>query len=127
MILETTFIIDLMNGNPEAIEKIKQINETQFITTPTIFELWSGIAQSKKPVQEKKKILAVLESQLVLNLDKESSEEAGEIDGTLIKEGQQIDPEDSMIAGIAKAYGEKILTRNVSHFDRIKGIEIETY
>ena len=116
-----------MNGNPEAIEKIKQINETQFITTPTIFELWSGIAQSKKPVQEKKKILAVLESQLVLNLDKESSEEAGEIDGTLIKEGQQIDPEDSMIAGIAKAYGEKILTRNVSHFDRIKGIEIETY
>ncbi len=126
MILDTTVIIDLMNNDTKIVEKIKKISGPLFVTTPTIFELYSGITQSKKPIQEKKKILSILDSQLILNLDKNSAEEAGEIDGTLIKEGQQIDPEDCMIAGIAKIYEEKILTKDM-HFSRIKDIEIETY
>ncbi len=73
------------------------------------------------------KIAKVLESQMILDLDKESAEKAGEIDGLLIKEGKGIEPEDCMIAGIAKHHQETILTRNLKHFGRIKGISLETY
>jgi len=130
MILDTSFVIDLMDGLPEAIEKLKQLNhlkENCFITTPTIFELWSGIVQSDKPEQEKRKVLDILESQLILNFDNLSAEEAGKIDGTLLKEGFSIDPEDSMIAGVAKFHNEVILTRNIKHFSRIYGLKIESY
>ena len=130
MILDTSFLIDLMDGLPEAIEKLKQLGQLKencFITTPTIFELWSGIVQSDKPEQEKGKVLDILESQLILNFDKPSAEEAGRIDGILIKEGNVIDPEDCMIAGIAKINNEKVLTRNIKHFQKVPGIDLESY
>ncbi len=130
MILDTSFLIDLMNGLPEAVEKLKQQSqkkENLFITSVSIFELWSGIIRSHKPEHEKKKVMAILESQHILDLNKPSAEEAGKIDGKLESEGNRIDAEDSMIAGIARHYGEKILTRNVKHFDKIKSIFFETY
>lgn len=130
MILDTTFIIDLMNGLPQAIEKVKSLDkakEVQFVASPTIFELYSGIAQSKKSDEEKKRVFAVLGSQTILGLDKISAEEAGKIEGTLVKQGMQIEPEDCMIAGIAVNYGESILTRNILHFSRIKKLKVETY
>lgn len=130
MIVDTSFIIDLMNGLPEAFEKAKQLreqNENLFVTTLSIYELWSGITQSQKPDQEKRKVLEIVNSQLILDLDEESAKEGGKIDGGLIREGLRIDPEDCMIAGIARHHQEKVLTRNVKHFGRIKGIFVETY
>ena len=130
MILDTSLLIDVMNGLPEAINKIKRLNadrEVQFIAAPSIFELWSGIAQSKKSEMEKKKVLSVLGTQTILNLDQKSAEEGGKIDGMLVKNGTQIDSEDCMIAGIAICNGEIIVTRNIAHFSRIKGLKIESY
>ncbi len=130
MILDTTAIIDLIDGLPEVVTKVEELQEREenlFITTPTIFELWTGIVQSDRPEQEKRKVLAITESQLILELDKKSAEEAGIINGTLQNEGQIIDPEDCMIAGIAKRYDEVILTRNIKHFKRIKGVSSESY
>ncbi|HIH10580.1 TPA: type II toxin-antitoxin system VapC family toxin [Candidatus Woesearchaeota archaeon] len=130
MILDTSFVIDLMNNHPEAVLKARELQqkgEHTYICTPTLFELWSGLAQSNKPVKEKQKIMEIISSQLVLNFDKESAEEAGKIDGLLKCEGQMIDPEDSMIAGIAKRHGECVLTKNVKHFSRIKTISCATY
>ena len=130
MIVDTSFVIDLMNGTPEAVEKAKQLwkeKENLFVTTVTIFELWSGVTQSQKPEQEKRKILGVLGSQLILELDEESAEEGGRIDGLLVREGLRIEPEDCMIAGIAKHHQETILTRNIKHFGRIKGLSVESY
>lgn len=130
MIGDTTFIIDLIDGLPEAVERLRELQERQeilFVTTPTIFELWTGITQSDRPEKEKMKAMQVLEGQLILNLTQESAEEAGMIHGTLINEGQRIDPEDCLIAGIAKHHNDTILTRNTKHFERIKGIAVETY
>lgn len=66
-------------------------------------------------------------SQIIWDLYGESAVVAGGIDGNLIKKGLKIDPEDSMIAGIAMSRGETILTRNTEHFGKIEGLNIETY
>ncbi len=130
MILDTTFLIDFMEGLPEAMQKIETLqseNETIYVTAPSVFELWTGLAQCQRPVSEEQKIRRVVDSQLFLDLDKSSAEEAGLMNGNLSKAGMPIDPEDCMIAGIAKHYDETILTRNIKHFRRIVGVKIEEY
>ena len=130
MILETTMIIDLMDKLPSAIDKMEQLQrrrEKIFISTVSIFELWTGIAQSQHPEKEYSKVIQILNSQQILDLTQTSAQEAGKINGNLWKNGAMIDPEDCMIAGIAKSLGETVLTRNLKHFGRIEGLSIETY
>ena len=130
MILDTTFVIDLMNNEKEAVEKLSTLStkgESIFITSLTIFEVFRGVNRSKKPVEERRKINITLENQLTLDFDDKSAEKAGEIDRELISEGKIIDPIDCMIAGIALVKKEKVLTRNIKDFSRISGLEVETY
>lgn len=130
MIFDTTFIIDIMKNDEKAISKLNEIikkGETQLITALTIFELFSGISRSNQPEKEKNKVIKILKGQLILHLDNDSAEKAGEIDGNLIKRGEDIGPIDCMISGIALVKKEKVLTRNIEDFKKIKGLEIETY
>ncbi len=130
MILDTTFLIDLLQNKIEATEKLRLLQTKNIpisIATSSIVEIWTGLYYTKKTEIEKKKILDVLESQIIHNLDKESAEKAGEINGALIKTGQQIEIIDSMIAGIAYKNNEPILTRNIKHFNKIKEVKIEVY
>ena len=125
----TSFVIDLMRHDLNAIKKLEELNKkgiSQIITTPTLFELWSGVVQAKKTEEEKNKIKDVLINQTILNLDKESAEEAGQIDGRLNKQSINIEVVDSLIAGIAKVNNKKVLTRNLKHFEKT-GVKIESY
>jgi predicted nucleic acid-binding protein len=63
----------------------------------------------------------------MLPLDLESAFLAGDIQKELIRKGEIIDPEDCMIAGIALKSNEPLLTRNLKHFKRIPGLQVETY
>jgi predicted nucleic acid-binding protein len=72
------------------------------ISTPSVFELFVGVALSKKPLVERAKIASVLESLARLPFDFNSDRAAGTIYGEKIKAGMQIDPEDAMIAGYRK-------------------------
>jgi predicted nucleic acid-binding protein len=125
MILDTTFIIDIMRNEKMAVVKLNELvkkSEPQLVTAVTIFEIFSGLSRSKKPIEEKNKIMNTLQNQIILNLDNNSAEKAGEIDGNLIKEGRMISPTDSMIAGIALVKKEKVLTRNVKGSVRMSDI-----
>ena len=129
MILDTTFLVDLLRGNPEAITKVSEIerrNETIATTTISVFEIWQGMP---KNASEKQVVgtLELFKSINILSLDFDSALEAGEIQRKLKSSGKKIDPEDAMIAGVAKTRREKVLTRNEKHFKRINGLEIETY
>ena len=129
MILETSFILDYLKGEKDAVAKMQALmdaDELVGVTTPTIFELWTGLAAVEDSNKEKSKINSVIEDQVIYMLDKKCAEEAGRINGELIKKGLQIEPEDCMIAGIAIANNKKLLTRD-GHFGRIEGLRIEKY
>lgn len=130
MIMDTSFLIDLLKNNKNAVNKLKYLqikNIPVAATTPSIVEIWTGLSHLNKKEAEKKKIIEVIESQIIYDLDRESAEKAGEINGNLIKKGQQIEIIDSMIAGIAYKNNETILTRNIKHFSKIKEINVESY
>ena len=129
MILDTSFLIDIMDKEPRAVSKLHQLlarNEPQIITTVTLFEIWSGMSRSSKPEKEKTKILSVISSQTIWSLDQEGAQSGGEIDGTLAIQGRPIDPEDCMIAGMAKSRNQAVLSNDL-HFERIKGLLVEHY
>ena len=127
--LDTSFVIDLLRGKEEVRslkEELDRMETTIFLTTPTVMELWSGACLSQAPEREKEKINALWHSFSILPVDKESAQEAGEIEAELIQKGQIIETEDLFIAGIARSRGEKVVTRD-EHFARIKGLKVWKY
>jgi tRNA(fMet)-specific endonuclease VapC len=130
LIADTTFLIDLMVSDEAAVEKARDIESKSIpitVTAPSVFELYVGLSLSKKAEEEKTRIMDVLESLPFLPLDSESAKEGGRIFGDKMRAGSQVDPEDAMIAGIAKVHGEKVLTRNAKHFRGVEGVSVEPY
>lgn len=130
MILDTSFIIDLMNSDEGALNrhgKLIEKNEAYRISSAAVFELWSGVGHSKKSDEERLKVMDALAGIRTIPLTAPMAEKAGEIHGTLAKEGQGVDNIDAMIAATALLENETVLTRNVKHFSRVKGLRIENY
>ncbi len=129
--LETTFAIDLLRGiNKEAKEKLALLErnrEVLTISAPTIIELISGSILTPRIENEKEKVIEFISSLIILDLDKDSAIKSGEIEAELTKKGEKVQIEDIMIGAIAKHNGEKLITRDVRHFERIKGLEVECY
>ena len=129
VLLDTTFIIDLMKEIPEALEKAKKLekrSEEIRIPTPVLFELWEGIERADRSLEEEEEVLAVLESFLNLPLNPEHAKVAGRRSGELIEEGEMLDPIDVLIGGTAAAENEPLVTRN-GDFERISEVEVEGY
>ena len=130
MIADTTFLIDLMRDDKSAVEKETMLEEdgiSVYLTTVSVFEHYVGLNFSSKRIHENRKIERILGNLQILPLDLDSAKEAGEIYAYKKRGGLTIDPEDAMIAGICRACGEPILTRNVNHFSGIEGVALETY
>jgi tRNA(fMet)-specific endonuclease VapC len=130
LIADTSFLIDIMMKEPAALDKAKKVEEsgsTISVGAPSIFELFAGVALSRKSEEEKSKIMSTIASLPQLPLDFPSARAGGQIYGRKIKAGSTVDPEDAMLAGIAKLRSETIITRNVKHFTDIEGVNVETY
>ncbi len=129
MILDTTAIIDILRGDPLIIAKIKNLdkeNTPVYFTSISVFEIWQGVKDTTDN-KKREEISLLLESIANFTFDVSAAKEAGSIHASLRRSGQIIDPEDSMIAGIAKIRKEKILTRNLKHFQRIQNLMVEGY
>jgi predicted nucleic acid-binding protein len=129
--LDTTFMIDLLHKTPEAEKKLSSlIKETDGPTTTviTVGELFYGAYKSRNILVEKEKVRQALSGFLILEMNEKGAEKFGQILGTLDKNGQRINDRDVMIAAIALSKGEKtIVTRNKKDFDKIAGLEVQTY
>ncbi len=127
--LETSFIIDLLQGK-EIVKALKEeIDRTETrltIAAPSVMELWTGALISGQSEKEKSKIIELLQSLEILNLDEKSAKEAAEIEAELIQKGLTIETEDIMIAAIARINNEKLITGD-AHYARIVNLRILKY
>jgi tRNA(fMet)-specific endonuclease VapC len=130
LIADTSFLIDIMMKDPAALDKARDVEKsgsTVSVGAPSIFELFAGVALTRRSDEEKSKIMSTVASLPQLPLDFQSARAGGRIYGRKAKAGSKIDPEDAMLAGIAHIRGEPIITRNVKHFTDIEGVKVETY
>lgn len=132
ILLDTTFLIDLLKERDNAIEKAKELiaNEVMVTTYINVYELLLGVYSVKEIDHEKKlqDVERLLDKLNILTLNKNSTIQSAKIGGNLSLIGQIMGDLDNMIAGIALSNGiNTIITRDKEHFKRIKGIKVESY
>ena len=130
MIADTSFLIDIMKYDKDAIRKAEEIEKkgnSIAVTSISIFELFIGVSLSIIQDQERNKINRILNGLSIISFDEDSAREAGKIYAQKRKNGAAIEPEDSMIAGICSRRNEILITRNIKHFSDIEGLRVESY
>jgi len=129
VLLDTSFLIDLMNGETEAVEKAKELEEDlvqQRLSSMTLFELYYGISRATQSDTERERVENVLASKPVHPADTAVMRKAGRLAGELANSGEAVGDGDVIIGATAEVVDEPVLTRNVEEFERL-GVEVETY
>ena len=130
MILDTSFLVDVMNTDDAALRKVDEIEADgieQNVPAMTLQELYIGVGASDLPERERRKIEYVVESRPIVPTTEEIARKAGRIDGRLRKRGERIDLGDATIGVTGVVRDEPVVTGNPDHFQRIPGLDVESY
>ena len=126
-VLDTTFLIDLIRGQKDTA-KIMDSNEPLLTTQINMYEVIRGMFIRNVSEEKYLQISEFFDQIRLLSLDDNSIIKSAEISSGLLKNGQFIGDADCLTAGIALSNGvTTVVTRNVEHFKRIKGIKVESY
>jgi len=130
-VVDSTLLIGMLRGESGAVEKASALDEegSAATTAINIYEVAYGIRSKAKDSSRRMNALERLLSNLeILPLDGGSAMRAAEISRVLEAKGESISPFDALIAGITLENGaECLVTRNTTHFRRVKGLKVESY
>ncbi len=129
VVLDTSFLVDILRNAPRAVELLGEIESKEFtllVAAPTVMELWEGALHSRAPEKEKTHIDALIASVNVLYLDVRAAKRAAELDFELSAKGASLELRDIMIAAIALANGETVVTKD-SDYVRVPGLKVLKY
>jgi predicted nucleic acid-binding protein len=124
---DSTFLIDLLSGNPEAIDRLRRLEESRepkCVTPPAAAEVLVGA--SRGGGENLKAAEGLLASLNWLEFDYEACRLAGRLGAELIARGEPLSGPDLFIAAISLRHGQRLLTRDRA-FARVKGLSVETY
>lgn len=130
MIQDTSFVLDVLDGDDDALAVLDGIEtgrKPEKVSSVTVLELYEGVERADRPDDEKRAVLDVLDSKTVVSADHDVMRRAGRISGELYAAGRPIDREDCVIAATALSEDEPVLTRNADHFERVPGLDVRTY
>lgn len=124
--LDTDILVALLKNDPDAIERIKILQDGGDHTSTTMitaYELVKGAYVSSRANENLAKINETLSNLPILELSFGASEEAATIYKELRDGGKMIGEFDILIAGIVKFNDETLITRD-EHFKTIRGIKV---
>ena len=134
IILDTSACIDYLSGNQDIKKKVEEQDDLIHITVITVYEMNIGFERTKRKISEQrykqlyKPWLDFISSMEIFSLGFKEAEKAAEIYDKLESQGQMIDDNDILIAGIMLTNGiNRLITRNIKYFKRVEGIEIIKY
>jgi tRNA(fMet)-specific endonuclease VapC len=122
--IDSDFAIAILKGDEKAGSLLRELESDGeiCITSMSVFELtYITKAVSKK---KERSLLNLIDTFRVLPLDKNSALQASKIGKKLARDGKMVHPMDLMIGATALGNKMTLVTRNVKHFSRIKGLEI---
>lgn len=128
--VDTSIFVDCLRSNPvssskDLLERIEAKNNG-FTSTIVVAELSVGAYLSQKN-DALENTLKILSTTSIIDLDKEIAMLGGKIYSELVREGKEIELNDCLIAATALSSGIKeIVTRNVDHFNKVKGLKAVT-
>lgn len=131
MILDSSFVLDLIAEDRDAFEKgveITERGELQWLPVPVIAETFYGVATERSDTTEN-----AVRNQLLGYPRIDLTEETARLAGQLLAEADDASGGDSgvawndaHIAATAELLDQPVLTDDVSDFEKL-GVEVETY
>ncbi|MBF8251261.1 MAG: putative ribonuclease [Deltaproteobacteria bacterium] len=120
--VDTDIVIDYLRGknkNQDILPALIKRHEI-YISPVAIYELYYGGHYSGKlgPVDD------VLAMMVPLDWTVEDSKKAAQIHVSLSKAGETLSVKDVLIAGQCLSRSIPLITRNISHFKRVKGLKV---
>lgn len=128
MLLDSTFINDLVRGRADADRTLDELidqGSPVALSSLTVFEVGIGLRGEAK--QHRQQFSAVIDEIETADLGVAETRRALSIQRDLYACGEPIGAVDVLIAGTAAERGENVLTRNVDEFERVDAIGVETY
>ncbi|UUX92531.1 type II toxin-antitoxin system VapC family toxin [Methanoplanus endosymbiosus] len=127
IILDSTFIIDLLAGKKDAIEFLREKEAEDVIITTTfvnILELHKGAFRSRNTQKEIDKINLFIDKFDYLGFSPEVNLIFGKISAYLKSCGKPAGQFDELIASIALLHNAHVVTNNTKDFSKIPGLKI---
>jgi len=134
MIVDTSFVLDVIDGIEAAVTKERELEAESVplvIPSMTVLELYIGVGKVANTRRERQRVVAVLDSYPVVDTTPSTARRAGRLLGERMAdagegEGSGIGKGDAVIAATALERDEPVLAGD-SHFGTIPGVTVETY
>jgi predicted nucleic acid-binding protein len=129
IVLDTSFIVDLLRGRERAQEMLSRLEnggESVCTTSINVLELYRGVFLSERVDENLRALIALLDQLLVLDLNEDAYEIFGALSAWLRSSGKPVGDLDEAIAAIALAYGGGIVSQD-QHFLRVPGLKVMVY
>jgi tRNA(fMet)-specific endonuclease VapC len=128
-LLDTCTVSDFVKGQPGVLARVKATSPGSIaISATTLMEIEFGLqlnperARKLAPVME-----AFLSSIAILPFGDADAKAAGTLRASLQQQGQPIGAYDVLIAGCGLARGLVVVTANLKEFQRIGGLQVESW
>lgn len=129
MILDSTFVHDVLREDSGAIERLVELRDSETpvaLSALTVFEV--GVGLHGESAQYRAKFDERVNELVVLPITETTARRAVAIQHDLLDGGQRIGARDVLIAGAAVSSPDpRVLTRNVDELVRVDGLDIESY
>ncbi len=122
VVVDTDIIIDYLRRRERTLEYAIAQFECA-LTAISWYELKAIPAHSTRQMQLIARLADVME---VLPFDQEAADHSAAIWRELGRQGMSIGLPDTLIAGICRAQGAPLITRNLDHFQRVKDLVVIT-
>ena len=139
LFVDTDVLIGILHESIDSVDLASLFSQYDQIATTSanVYELYFGYYQleySKKKVakekleREKRALNNLVQNLIVYNMTSQTAIKITEIYHQLVSQGKQIENFDCMIASIIiTSSNNDLLTGNINHFKRIKGLNLITF
>jgi len=123
---DTSFLLDYLDGVEATAEYLADHEEKPFFAPSlALFEAYRGAARTGGREQIER-VVPALDWAEPLPLEDAAAQEAALIEAELLDAGERVNLGDTLIAGVCRHNGARIVTRD-RHFDRVQGLEVQQY
>jgi len=127
-LLDTNICVYWLKGNELIEQKILSVGmDNVALSFINVSELYYGAYKSKRIESNLNMVRQLTETLNVVESDEAISEIFGQLKAELEGAGTIIDDADLFIAACAKVHGLILVTNNMKHFKRIKGLKLENW
>ena len=125
-VIDTDCLLSILQDKNVSGLMVDMIDDPK-TTAINAYELYYGARRSDNPEKSFSEVNSFLKSISILEFDNRSALKAGDIQAELMDRGRPVNLLDALVAGVVITNKEELLTNNIDHFGRIRGLRCRSW